>query len=58
MKSLLVHIAVAVLPFLALVFSTTLFYTLHRRRLAHRPLSYHRSRRAMERALATGVMLR
>lgn len=58
METLIIKLAVAVLPLIALIATITITFTLHRRTLAHRPLSYHRTRRAVERALAVGASLR
>jgi hypothetical protein len=58
METLIFKLAVAVLPFIALIATTTVTYTLRRRVIAHRPLSYHRTRRSVEKALAVGTMLR
>ncbi|GAB7025297.1 hypothetical protein [Geotalea toluenoxydans] len=58
METFIIKLAVAVLPLIALIGTITITFTLHRRIIAHRPLSYHRTRRSMQRALAVGTMLR
>lgn len=58
METFLIKLAVAVLPLITLIATISLLWTLRHRRLARRPLSYHRTRRSMEKALAVGSMLR
>lgn len=58
MESFIIKLAVAVLPLVALIGTITCFSAINRRAAAHRPLSYHRTRRSIERALAVGTMLR
>ncbi len=57
METFIPRLAVAVIPFIALVASVTACSSLSRW-YAHRPLAWHRSRRTILRALAGGIMLR
>lgn len=58
MEPFIIKLAVAVLPLIALISTITFYSTINPRILAHRPLSYHRTRRSVEKALAAGTMLR
>jgi hypothetical protein len=58
MEPFIIKLAVAVLPLIALISTITFYSMIHRRIIAHRPLSYHRTRRSVEKALALGTMLR
>jgi hypothetical protein len=57
MESFIFKLAVAVIPLVLLVASATTITYLSTW-YAHRPLAWHRKRRNIQRALASGVMLR
>ena len=58
MELLIFKLAVAVIPLITLISILTFTEVLRSRKLAHRPLSYHRTRKSMQKALAAGIMLR
>jgi hypothetical protein len=57
METLILKLAVAVIPLVLLVTSVTAISTVSHW-YTHRPLAWHRRRRHILRALASGVMLR
>lgn len=57
METFIIRLAVAVIPLVVLVASVILFTSISQGQ-NHRPLSWHRKRRDIRRAMATGVMFR
>lgn len=57
METFIIKLAVAVIPLVVLVASVTIISNLSSW-YTHHPLAWHRGRRSILRALASGVMLR
>lgn len=57
MESFIFKLAVAVIP-LFLLIASVIIYTELSPKLAHHPLSWHRKRRSIQRALAAGTAIR
>jgi cytochrome c oxidase assembly factor CtaG len=57
MENMVITLAIVIVPFLILTSSITLIST-HFSSKTHRSMAWQRTRRSIQRALATGVLLR